>query len=294
MNFKIEEVPIIIPCSHRPEFLIECLKALNECDMIENSHVWFCYDDTNYDEEGSVKEDYHKVWDYIAYWNSAKKIDYYCTSDVWNPSLNSIGAIGEVAKRDDFDAFIYIEEDVVVSRCFLKFCLDALNFYHNNQNVLMVAGHNENPSDKKIPGEAELSERVTCSVTLGVCGWLHKWKWINKNLANYCADPSWVTPELKNTVFPEINCHVNPDGTMRNKAGGGLVTAQMLIQGQLCLVPDIALANHIGWHGWHIPKETASPENTTAFSNTFHIDNTYSKDFPEIRQWEVLESFGFE
>lgn len=291
--FTPENVPIIIPCSHRPEFLIECLNHLNDCDLINEFTVWFSIDSKFEFDSNKSKDDHYCVLDYVSYWNSSKETEYYIHIDNENPIFNSVGAINNILDKTGAEAFIYIEEDVIVSRCFLRFCLDALNFYKDNQNVLMIAGHNENSSDKTLPAVAELSEKVTCSVLLGVAGWANKWKWIKDNLKSYCEDPNWIISELKKSVLPEVNCHVRPDGTMRNRAGGGLVTANMIINGQVCLVPDIALANHIGFYGWHIPKETADPNDIIAFSKTFHKDNEYSSDFLEIGKGEIMEAFGF-
>lgn len=288
-----KNVPIIIPCFNRPEFLEQCLNNLKNCNLIEQFEVFFSIDTKELNtKNGQEVVNICENWIY-----SPRTI--FLRDNVWHGSLNSTGAIGFVMKKiGATGGFIYIEDDVIVSECFLEFCLDCINFYNDNKYVMKIAGHNMRKKDYNeiIPRNANLIEKCTCSILLGVAGWWNRWKWIDENLENFCKDASSIKDSLfNNCILPKINCHVRDNGNMRNLSGGGLITANMMIDGRICLVPDISLADHIGWYGWHIPKGNvnSNENNSYAKAETFHKLNCYNKNFPIISKVDVAKSFGF-
>lgn len=289
MKHTPKNVPIIVPCFNRDEFLIQSLGYLSECDLIDQFEVFFCFDNKEQDSKESKE-----VLDICNRWShSAKTI--FVRDNIWHGSLNSTGAIGHTMKTiGATGGFIYIEEDVTVAKCFLKFCLDALNTYDQNKHVMMVAGHSNRMRQKgiELPIEVSLAHTYSCAVLLGMASWWNRWSWIDENLENFCKNPLSIKDDLfNNTVLPEITGHVNERGAMRNLAGGGLITACMLKDGRVCLAPSNDLADHIGWYGWHIPKQSSIPDQFAAKSETFHQDNTYSSIFPEITKEDVAECF---
>lgn len=294
-----KNVPIIIPCSHRPEFLEKCLDKLKNCDRIDEFSVYFSFDNPE-EGEGDIG-DYDGVYLLCKEWeesNISNETFIFERKDIWHGNINSAGAIGYVMKKiGSTGGFIYIEEDVVVSRCFLNFSLDTLNFYNENKYVMMIAGHNNRKKEEGIilPTSVKLKNIYSCSVLLGMISWWNRWEWIDENLENFSSNPLSIKNDLyKSTIFPEINCHVNKDGRMKMLDGGGLFTACMIKDGRICLVPDNDLVDHIGWYGWHMPKQQSNPNNFTAKSETFHEDNQYDNNFPLITKKDVAECFNID
>lgn len=285
MNLNPHNTPIIIPCFNRPEFLSECLSNLDKCSHINEFDVYLSFDI----KDSSTKKEMINI---LSDWKHPKKHIVY-RPNIWHGSLNSTGSIGYIMKKFNYKkGFIYIEDDVIVSKCFLDFCLDSLNYYEFNPHVMMVSGHTLEDFDKSIPGKAQLNKLYSCSATVGIAGWWDKWKKVHFNLARYCQDPDFVIKYLEPVREKGIICHMNSNGGMTNKSGGGLINALMLINEQVCLIPDIALCNHIGWHGWHFPLDTAHKGTNAAFSYSYHIDNTYDDNFIDVNKQDVLRTFG--
>lgn len=291
-RINAENTPIIIPCYKRPEFLERCLNNLSQCNSIEKFTVLFSFD--RKDENDAECQEVLKL---CESWNCSEKIIFY-RDNIWHGSLNSTGSICFIMNEMNYEdgGFIYIEEDICVSKHYLDFCIDALNFYKDNHHVMMIAGNNtEEYEDIELPVICSLNQICTCSILWGMASWWNRWQWIDKNLKSYCENPATIKNDLfENTVLPEINCHLREDGTMRNRAGGGLITASMLMNGSLCLHPDYALSDHIGWYGWHIPKdaEHSSEGKPLGTANSFHIENMYNYDFPNITKQHVADNFS--
>ena len=190
--YTSQNVPIIIPCFNRPEFLEQCLNHLKNCDLIEQFEVFFSFDNKELDSKESKQVlKLCKEWEY-----SPRTICF--RENIWHGSLNSTGSIFHVMKRiSNPNGFIYIEEDINVSRCFLRFCLDALNFYNDNKYVMMVTGSNINQmKNPELPNISKLNGICTCSILWGIASWWNRWAWIDENLESFCEDPSSIKEDL--------------------------------------------------------------------------------------------------
>lgn len=287
--YTSENIPVIIPCFNRPEFLKQSLDSIVRSNLSDKFHYYFSFD---------AKDEFSIESQMILelYNNFPYKKTLYKRHDIWNGSLNSTGSIGFVLKQLNYkyDSFIYIEEDVIVSQDYFLFCIDSLNYYKNNKYVMMISGHNTKDCQKKIPNIAELNTCISCSVMLGVAGWWNRWEKIDKHLIDFCNNYKITKNIMLNSVLKNNKCHKDKDGYCRNRAGGGLITSYMVMDGRICLVPDISLSNHIGWHGWHIPKEDNGIELDSflnTYSNTFNYENTYDNNFKDVNKQDVLNAF---
>ena len=289
--------PIIIPCYNRPEFLERCLGSLSKCNNIDEFSIYFVFD-----KKGLDSDEGNKVLNICNSWNKCKS-DLLINENVWHGSLNSTGSICLMMNKLNYSkgGFIYIEEDIIVGKDYLNFCIDALNFYKDNKHIMMISGnnfkHNKNQyNDIEFPTTCSLNQICTCAILWGMCSWWDRWQWIDEKLEEFCRDPSTIKEELfSKTILPEINePYLRPDGTMRDYAGSRLITANMLINGSLCLYPDYSLTDHIGWYGWHVPKEFDESSEKYPFgaAESFHIDNKYNNDFPIITKECVAKSFS--
>ena len=136
-----KNTPIIIPCFERPEYFQQCLDALSQCKDIEKFTVHFCRDTRKDHIPKHLDPKPSTIKNMCESWNRSPKVIH--DREVKYPSQNAIGSVGYVMNKCGYDkGFIYIEEDIVVAKCYLNFCLSGLNYYQNNPYVSAIGGYN--------------------------------------------------------------------------------------------------------------------------------------------------------
>lgn len=306
---KPKNTPIIIPCFQRPEFLKITLDHLKECKGIEKFTVHFCVDMRMM----QGKKPYTKTKECIDLcesWSaSSKKVH---RRLVQLESENATGAIGYVMESEGYrGGFIYLEEDVVVAKCFLQYCLDALNTYEDNPWVLLVSGYQRgDPQTYTDPGKWErlkfwfrnyknyllerdyeypqgvsyIDKAIISPNLLGVCSWWSRWEWIHKGLNGWLRKPSSLNRELRTQLhipqkYPFLPNILHGNGRPLNTHGMGFVMVYGLLHGRYTLCPSLSLTNHIGWYGWHARHH---PDKDPHHAACFNPENKYSRWFPIV------------
>jgi len=285
MKNDASNVPIIIPCYYRPEFLSKCLDHLKECNGISNFTVHF-----SFDSKGHKSKEGKTVLDLCHAWDSCPKVIHENTKVGPQGSFNSTGAPGFVTQKISHNGgFIYIEEDTIVTKCFLDFCLHAINEYEDNPFVSSVSGHYD---QKTCPNETKIANinrgMMHAMICGGVASWTNRWSWIHTNLARFCQTPYFLSDTIRKNAkislkVPSIRGEFQgkkfPVLVPNNVHGAGLVFLYNVIHGRYTLYPDLPLGTHIGWYGWHISRkrEDSTEESPLAYSRFFDPDISYGQ-----------------
>ncbi len=278
-KFNPENVPIIIPCCVRPDFLQRTLDFLSQADLIKDFTVYFCIDS----KRGESFKPTRTCINLCKDWNMSNK-EIYIRNNLKDGTENSTGSIKFLLeKHPEFEAFIYIEEDVIVGRYFLQFCLDCLNKYKNNPYVFGVTGFYRGHKSYDVVGMEPCGPSM-----VGFCGWRNRIEWSLEKFNHYVKNPSIVGKHLREMQYPKdcrfIVGEFDESLTPKNTAGAGLLLSNQVLDGRITLMAKPSLCDHIGWYGWHFGgggSKTNSPIVPETFNNrhvcakTFNIFNNY-------------------
>lgn len=128
--------PVLIFSYIRLEHLKNLLRSLEDNPGFYESPLFFFCD---YARQEADLDEMHKVRDYVDKYNHPlKKI----IKSKYNKGLSAsiIDGVGYVLKENK--AVIVLEDDLVVSKSFIKYMNTALNYYSDDQIVMQVSGYN--------------------------------------------------------------------------------------------------------------------------------------------------------
>lgn len=191
MNF-INDPAIIITVYDRFEHIKNCLESLERCEGASNFHVIVGSD-------APFKSEHQKNINLVKKYLYKKKNDHgFKKISILDHSEN----IGEIknaekchnfAQQNNHDCFIFMEDDVVVGRYFLKFMADALKSYSDNSDIIAINGYIDHDIQKKTK-KPFLFNRFSA---YGFGSWYKKWNyWQEKRESiNY---PKKMIKNLKN------------------------------------------------------------------------------------------------
>lgn len=165
------EVPIVIFAFNRPVILKETLSALKaNVGIKEHTLIFFC----DGPKENSSPEQLDKI---MQVKQLAESIDW-CKQVVINTKdknvglANSlVGGITEVLKK--YEAIIVLEDDIKTSPFFVKYMIDALTIYKNDENVISISGFNFPFNDPTCSEETFFLRGANC---WGWATWRRGWK----------------------------------------------------------------------------------------------------------------------
>lgn len=159
--------------------------------------------------------------------------------------------------RDHYDEFIIVEDDLIVSSNYIKFLLDALVFYRNEQSVFCITAYVYPVKVKHYPYDTIVYKRF-CSY--GWAGW-----------ANRFQNIIWEERELQQLM------ETSP-GFKRRLNAEGYDLVRMLkkqISGEISTW-DVQLQVHVAQHQLKVIYPVLSKVNNIGFdeesTNTFGID----------------------
>ena len=128
--------PIFVSVHTREKHFRKCIESLQKCTDAKSTELYVSSDYYRNDEE---KESVLSIRKYINSLKGFKKI---------NPIFFNKNVGLDHASRYSFniifnlhDSIIIMEDDIEVSRLFLKYMNKALNFYKNEPNVFSICGY---------------------------------------------------------------------------------------------------------------------------------------------------------
>lgn len=281
--------PIVVFVYNRPGHTEQTLRALSENELAKDS-LLFIYADGP--KDNATEEDLLKIKETRAI---ARKIQWCKEVHVVESGRNKgladsvIDGITEIL--DKYGSIITLEDDVVVSKYFLKFMNESLNRYELNKEVLMIGGYNF-PVKKTLKQNASFFLPITTTQAWGT--WKRAWDLFDSKASGY--------EELK------IN------QTLREKFNldGSYVCSEMLITQMesekisswairwwwsvfkhkgLVLFPDKSLIRNIGWDGSGRHSTNVNPHFDSEWDSNYEIINFPDKIGINNEQYNNLKEY---
>ena len=170
---KKKLAPVLITAFNRDFHFKETLKELSKNNEAKNTCLYISID-------GWIDEKDRKKQENII--KFAKKYKNKFLNLKINQQSKNLGLSRNITKSitniiDQHGKIIVVEDDVIVSRAFLKFMNDSLNYYEEKKKIWHIAAYNI-INDKKKPNEIFLWRLMNC---WGWATWKDRWSHYEKN-----------------------------------------------------------------------------------------------------------------
>lgn len=181
--------PIIVFVYNRPVHTKKMFESLAKNKQAKNSDI-FIYSDSPKNEQ--AKENVTKVREYI---NDLPQKNLFKSVTIVNAKQNKglansvIDGVSNIINK--YGKVIVLEDDLILSKHFIQYMNDALNFYQNNKKIWSISGYNL-PIDipKEYKKEIYLGYRG-CS--WGWATWKDRWDKVDWSVSDY--------KKIKNSFF---------------------------------------------------------------------------------------------
>lgn len=173
--------PIIIFTYNRVNHVKNALNSLARCYMASDSDIIVFADGP---KEIASSEKVFEVQNFVKNFEWRGKFNSYqvCISDR-NKGLGKsvIDGVSEIIKLRE--KVIVLEDDLIVSRSFIKYMNDALNYYVNNTKVWSISGYTFNiPSLKKYQHD---TYSILRGCSWGWATWRNRWERVDWKVSDY-------------------------------------------------------------------------------------------------------------
>lgn len=128
-------LPIIIPTLNRFEHLKNCIESLSRCKYANETDLIIGLD---FPPNTEYEEGYLKIKKYIPKISGFKKVIVFERESNYGAVLNSQELT--IYAKQNYDGWIYTEDDNVFSPSFLEFINSSIETFWNDNNVLSISG----------------------------------------------------------------------------------------------------------------------------------------------------------
>lgn len=246
--------PVALFVYNRPWHTQQALETLQKNDLSKESEL-FIYSDAPKDE--SARENVEKVRNYIKSIQGFKGITIIERNRNFGLSESIISGVDDIISR--YGKIIVLEDDLLVSPCFLKFMNDALTFYEQENKVISICG---------CMYPIKITDRQTALLRMTDCwGWA-TWR---RGWDLFERDGVKLLKRLKAEKLIkafDLNGAIGYSKMLENQVRGKVVSwavcwhASSILNNKLSLYPYKSLVKNIGFDG------TGTNCGFTSFFNT--------------------------
>lgn len=179
--------PIALFCFKRLENLVSCVESLRDCPESCATELIIFSDGPRSEEE---KDKVNKIRAYCKKIKGFKSIRINHRKENLGVDYNIIQGIQEMSQ--EFESFIVVEDDLLVSNKFLRFMNMGLIHFRNFENVLTLSGFNYVQIPKNYIWDCYFAQRTN---PWGWATWSYKIKEVDWDLAN--KDNFLLHPQAK-------------------------------------------------------------------------------------------------
>jgi hypothetical protein len=241
-NTKFTHVPVAVFAFRRLDVLSAALSALERCEGFDGTVV-HVFSDSARDNRPDEVADVKQVRAWLHEWCSRTGASLFEASS--NKGLRRSIVDGVSVLLERHDRVIVLEDDIVVSRTFLRFMNSALEAYDKRHDIVQISG-NFVPHKQALPAIG-LLRMPGC---WGWATWRRAWKNYNDDASHLLTAMS----ERDTFAFDMQGSYGNLEALQRN-AEGTLDTwfvrwyASVFLQGGLSVYPGRSLTRNIGFGG---------------------------------------------
>ena len=239
--------PIIIFSYNRPNHLKRTLEFLKKNTLSKKSEIFFFTDGPENNDKKNLKK-IDTVKKIIKNFKGFKKKNLIFHKKNVGLKKNILGGVSQVLKK--YPSAIILEDDIIVSKYFLHYMNQSLNFYKNIKKIWHVSGWNYNfkIDESDLQGQnTYFTRNMNC---WGWATWSDRWKKIKTN-------PDFFLKRMNNKTIYEFNFSNtlnNWSQLLRNKkkilnTWAIFWNATIFYNNGLCLNPVKSLVKNIGFDG---------------------------------------------
>ena len=182
--------PVVVFAYNRPEHLRQTLTALAEADLAKDSRVRVYADGARNEAAREGVAAVRIVLDDPVWRERFGAFEVVASDENKGLAKAIIGGVTEVVEQAG--RVIVLEDDLIVSRDFLRFMNDALDFYQADQTVGSISGFCplQSPPDGYIPDVM----RVPRNCSTGWATWADRWRevdWTAADAGRLYRDPAF-------------------------------------------------------------------------------------------------------
>ena len=233
--------PIIVFGFNRPEHLKKTISTLAQCELANLSEV-IAFIDGPKGGEDVVK--HRKILDYLKSVTAFLRLEIRVRDK--NIGLEKNISSGVTDVMDEYGRAIILEDDILVSKDFLRFMNESLDSYKDKKNVWHISGWNFPLIEKDLPSFF----LWRTALGWGWATWADRWQ-------HYHRDPQALINMFDEVEIQKFNIYgsYNFWEQVVNNATGKICTwavfwyGTIFKRGGLCLNPTRAMTTNIGFDG---------------------------------------------
>lgn len=240
MVMKLQAAPVAIFAFNRPDFLEKTLRALQKCYGLEDRRVIIYCDGARNGVDSDVVTT-QQVRSVATLWGHGRFVEVVESSVNRGLRLSIISGVRQLA--DQHGRVIVLEDDILVSRWFLKFMDESLERFAEDERVWQVSGWS--PPSGLLGGKSGFLRVPGC---WGWATWKRAWD-------HYRDDAEALLQAIRSddvTRFNIDDCYDYFTALQRNATGLQNTWqvrwyASMFLQRALAVYPGTSLARNIGF-----------------------------------------------
>jgi putative methyltransferase (TIGR04325 family) len=175
-------VPIILFTYCRPRHTQEVLDALAKNDEAKNSELYIYCDGAKPGADKEMLDNIFRVREIANNEKRFRKVNVICNTLNKGLAASIIGGVAEVVNK--YDRVIVLEDDILVSRGFLKYMNEALELYSDEESVGCIHSWNYHLDATNYHESTFFLKGADC---WGWATWKRAWKLFNPNGAELLA-----------------------------------------------------------------------------------------------------------
>ena len=246
--------PIALFCYNRLDCLKQTVTALQANELASDSDLFIFSDGPKPQANPAAVNEVRKYLKTITGFHSIHIKEAETNQGLAN---SIISGVTEIVNR--FGRIIVLEDDLVTSRCFLRFMNEALDFYENNEKVAGIHGFCPFEKEEEIP-ETYFMREVGC---WGWATWKRGWELFEADTDKLL---SLINTKRLRYEFNVYDSYPYYEMLLAQKAGqvdswAIRWYASVFLKGKLGLQPGRNLVSHIGYQqGTHCKGMGLTPE----------------------------------
>lgn len=173
--------PVIVFTFNRPNHTRNTLSALDHCDLADETDLFIFCDFYKKEKDIEPVEEVRSIVDDFKNNNSFKSVTVHMAESNMGLASSIINGASAIIKQ--YNTAIVVEDDLIVSKFFLRYMNDALRFYEDNKKIWAISGYSfPMKALDNYPHDIYVSGRG-CS--WGWATWFDRWNTVDWSVEDY-------------------------------------------------------------------------------------------------------------
>ncbi len=265
--------PITLFVYNRPWHTEQTLRALQANELASESILYVYADGAKADASQEVREQIKAVRQLITKEQWCKEVHLIERNKNWGLADNIVDGVTKVVNKHA--KIIVLEDDIVISKGFLRYMNDALEVYQDEDKVMHVGAYLPHVKRKKVQSETFLSRFMNC---WGWGTWKESWDKLNWDVDTLYKE---VTKSSEQLYEFNLEGVLDYENQLKANITGQLNTwairwfTSIFLQNGLCLYPNKSLVQNIGMDnsGVHCSEGMSETFKTNLYHGKIKVHN---------------------